>query len=54
MYWKPVDPVLVAILEVVVANTRAVCQRPGKKTDTADAAWLTELLAHGLVEPRFL
>jgi transposase len=45
---------LAATLEVVVANARSVRQRPGKKTDTADAAWLAELLAHGLVEPRFL
>jgi len=32
----------------------AVRQRPGTKTDTADAAWLAALLAHGLVEPRFI
>ena len=31
-----------------------VRQRPGKKTDKADAAWLAELLAHGLVEPSFI
>jgi transposase len=45
---------LVATLEVVVANARSVRQRPGKKTDKADAAWLAELLAHGLVEPSFI
>jgi transposase len=53
-YWKPIYHVLVEQLEVVVANARSVRQRPGKKTDKADAAWLAELLAHGLVEPRFL
>jgi transposase len=54
VYWKPIYHVLVETLEVVVANARAVRQRPGKKTDKADAAWLAELLAHGLVEPSFI
>lgn len=54
VYWKPIDHVLVETLEVVVANARSVRQRPGKKTDKADAAWLAERLAHGLVEPRFI
>ena len=54
VYWKPISHGLVETLEVVVANARSVRQRPGKKTDKADAAWLADLLAHGLVEPRFL
>jgi transposase len=54
VYWKPIYHVLVTTLEVVVANARSVRQRPGKKTDKADAAWLAELLAHGLVEPSFI
>ncbi len=37
-------------LAVVVDNARSVRQRPSKKTDKADAAWLAEFLAHGLVE----
>ena len=52
--WKPIYPVLVTTLEVVVAKARSVRQRPGKKPEKADAAWLAELLAPGLVEPRFL
>jgi len=51
VYWQPIDHVLVERLEVVVANAHAVRQRPGHKTDKADAAWLAALLAHGLVEP---
>ena len=39
---------------MVVANARSVRQRPGKKTDKADAAWLAELLAHGLIDPSFI
>jgi transposase len=54
VYWQPMYHVLVATLEVVVANARSVRQRPGKQTDTADAAWLADLLAHGLIEPSFL
>jgi transposase len=54
VYWKPISPVLVTTLEVVVAHARSVRQRPGKKTEKADAAWLAELLAHGLVEPRVI
>jgi transposase len=42
----------VATQEVVVAKARSVRQRPGNKTDTADAAGLAALLAPGLVEPR--
>jgi hypothetical protein len=52
--WKPIDHVLITTLDVVVATARSVRQRLGKQTDTADAAWLAELLAPGLIEPRFL
>jgi hypothetical protein len=51
VYWKPLYHVLVDTLEVV-AHVRSVRQRPGTKTDKADAAWLAGLVAHGLVEPR--
>ncbi len=29
-------------------------RRPGKKTDKADAIWIAELLAHGLIAPSFV
>ena len=54
VYWKPIYHVLAETLEVVVANARSVRPRPGKKTDKADAAWLAELLAHGLIDPSFI
>jgi transposase len=54
VYWKPLDHVLGETLAGVVAIARAVRQRPGKKTDKADAAWLVARLAPGLVEPSFL
>jgi hypothetical protein len=40
VYWHPISPVLVQTLEGVVAQARSVRQRPGKKTATAEAAWL--------------
>jgi transposase len=54
VYWKPLYHVLRSTCEVVVANPFEVRQRPGKKRDQADAEWLAELLAHGLVTPSFL
>ena len=54
VYWKPISHVLVERLEVVVAHAHSVRQRPGKKTDNADAAWRAALWAHGLVDPSFL
>jgi hypothetical protein len=38
VYWTPLNHVLVDTLEVVVAKVRSGRQRPGKKTDKADAA----------------
>jgi transposase len=54
VYWKPLYHVLRSTCEVVVANPFEVRQRPGKKRDVADAEWLAELLAHGLVTTSFL
>jgi transposase len=52
--WKPVYHVLSDTVEVHLANSRDVRQRPGKKTDKNDATWLAELLAHGLITPSFV
>ena len=50
VYWKPVYYVLEeAFARVLVVNARHVKQVPGRKTDLSDAAWLCQLLAHGLV-----
>ena len=54
VYWRPVYHVLAEVVEVVLANAWDVRQRPGKKTDKADATWIAELLAHGLIEPSFI
>jgi transposase len=38
----------------VLANAAHVKNVPGRKTDVADATWLAELLAHGLVRASFV
>ena len=55
VYWKPVWHVLAdGELVLVLANAAHVKNVPGRKTDVADAAWLAELLAHGLIRPSFV
>lgn len=54
VYWKPVYHVLVGTVEVLVGNAHEMRRRPGKKTDKRDAAWIAELLAHGLIRPSFV
>src|SRR3954453_13312961 len=50
VYWRPVWQVLAeGGLVLVLANAAQVKNVPGRKTDVGDAAWLAELLAHGLV-----
>ena len=54
VYWKPVYHVLAGSLEVLIGNAQDMQQRPGRKTDKADARWIAELLAHGLIRPSFV
>src|SRR5262245_39433567 len=54
VYWKPVYHGLSEAVEVYVANSHDVQQRPGQKTDKRDATWIAELLAHGLITPSFV
>src|SRR5258705_2481362 len=55
VYWKPVWHVLEdGELELVLANASHVKNVPGRKTDVSDAAWLAELLAHGLIRASFV
>jgi len=54
VYWKPVWHVLEEHLELVLVNAMHVKNVPGRKTDVADAMWLAELLAHGLVRSSFI
>lgn len=54
VYWKPVWHVLEDGIELVLANARHVKNVPGRKSDMNDAAWLADLLAHGLVRGSFV
>ena len=55
VYWKPVWHVLSdGDFALVLANAAQVKNVPGRKTDVADATWLAELLAHGLVRASFV
>jgi transposase len=54
-YWKPVWDVLAERgFELMLVNARHVKMVPGRKTDVADAAWLAELLEHGLLRGSFV
>jgi len=55
VYWKPIWHVLSdGEFELVLANAAHVKNVPGRKTDVSDAAWLAELLAHGLIRASFV
>src|SRR3712207_5927001 len=55
VYWKPVWHVLSdGDFALVLANAAHVRNVPGRRTDVADATWLAELLAHGLVRASFV
>jgi len=54
-YWKPFYYLLEdAGFDVLLVNARHVKNLPGRKTDVADATWLAQLGAHGLVRASFV
>lgn len=55
VYWKPVWHILEdGGFELLLANPMHVKNVPGRKTDVNDATWLSDLLAHGLIERSFV
>lgn len=55
VYWKPVWHVLSdGKFTLILANAAHVRNVPGRKTDVADALWLADLLAHGLIRSSFV
>src|SRR5919205_211272 len=55
VYWKPVWHILEdGPFELLLANAAHVKNVPGRKTDVSDAAWLADLLAHGLIRASFV
>lgn len=54
-YWKPVWYLLEERgFQLRLVNAKHVRMVPGRKTDLADAAWLAELLEHGLLGASFV
>jgi transposase len=55
VYWRPVWHILSdGDFALILANAAHVKNVPGRKTDVADAQWLAELLAHGLIRASFV
>lgn len=54
VYWKPVWHVLESQCTLILANARHIRHVPGRKSDMTDAAWIADLLAHGLVRNSFV
>jgi transposase len=54
VYWKPMWHVLEGEFELVLASAQHVRNVPGRKTDVSDAAWIADLLAHGLIRSSFV
>jgi transposase len=52
VYWKPVYYGLEGLFEELwLCNAHHVKNVPGRKTDMADAEWLADVVAHGMVRP---
>jgi transposase len=54
VYWKPVWHILDGQFTVVLANALHIRHVPGRKSDMTDAAWIADLLAHGLIRSSFV
>src|SRR3954447_17197632 len=53
-FWKPVYNLLESSFQVWVVNAQHIKAVPGRKTDVGDAAWIADLLRHGLLRPSFI
>jgi len=54
VYWKPVFNILEGRCAVLLVNAQHLQQVPGRKTDVKDAAWIAQLLQHGLLSASFI
>ena len=53
-FWKPVYNLLEASFVILVVNAQHIKNVPGRKTDVKDAAWIADLLRHGLLRGSFI
>ena len=54
VYWRPVYNLLEGQFALLVVNAQHIKAVPGRKTDVKDAAWIAELLRHGLLRGSFV
>lgn len=54
VYWKAPYYILEGQFRVMLVNPTHLRHVPGRKTDTLDAAWIAQLLAHGLLRGSFV
>ena len=54
VYWKPCYWLLEDDFTCWLLNARHLRNVPGRKTDVKDAAWICQLVEHGLVRPSFV
>jgi transposase len=52
--WKPVWNVLEGRFTLLLVNPQHLKKVPGRKSDVSDAAWITQLLQHGLLRGSFV
>lgn len=52
--WKPVYNILEGSFTILLVNAQHVKNVPGRKTDVQDAAWIADLLRHGLLRGSFV
>jgi transposase len=54
VYWVPVFTALEGRFAVMLVNAAHMKNVPGRKTDVADAAWIAQLVEHGLLRASFV
>ena len=54
VYWKPVWHMLEGRFALMLANAAHIKGVPGRKSDTNDATWIADLLAHDLIRASFV
>ena len=52
--WRPVYNLLEGQCELLVVHAQPSKTVPGRKTEVKDAAWIAELLRHGLLRESFI
>src|SRR5688572_14144658 len=55
VFWKPIYNLLEGLeVTLLVVNAQHIKAVPGRKTDVKDAAWIADLLRHGLLTGSFI